>query len=109
MPEPTRGRLPLLKCGLLGALLTLASPLAASAAPPQSSADVTITVIDDPAQLNEQVNTLTLPGSEGDDSAQAPAGTNKNEPNASLSEDANKASADHNAANDTAAGNDSNQ
>jgi hypothetical protein len=91
------------------------------AAPPKSDVDVTITVIDDPAQLNERVNTISLPGSDGDDAKAekhhnkndaAPADDKANEaPESARQDAAHDAARDaaHDAANDSAARNDSNQ
>ena len=88
------------------------------AAPSKSDVDVTITVIDDPAQLNERVNTISLPGSDGDDAKAekhhnkndaAPADDKANEARESARQDAANARAAHDAANDSAASNDSNQ
>ena len=100
------------------------------AAPPKSDVDVTITVIDDPAQLNERVNTIHLPGFDGDDAKAekhhnkndaAPADDKANEARESAHQDAANAraahdaahdaanDAAHDAANDSAASNDSNQ
>jgi hypothetical protein len=103
-----------------------APPKSDVAAPPKSDVDVTITVIDDPAQLNERVNTIHLPGFDGDDAKAekhhnkndaAPADDKANEARESARQDAANARAAHDAANDSAhdaandsaASNDSNQ
>jgi hypothetical protein len=88
------------------------------AAPPKSDVDVTITVIDDPAQLNERVNTISLPGSDSDDAGTArhrdkndaaPGNDKANEAGESARQDAANTRAERDAANDSAAGNESNQ
>jgi hypothetical protein len=92
------------------------------AAAPKSDVDVTITVIDDPAQLNERVNTINLPDSDGDDAKAekhhnkndaAAADDKANEARESAGQDAANAraahDAAHDAANESAASNDSNQ
>jgi hypothetical protein len=88
------------------------------AAPPKGDVDVTITVIDDPAQLSERVNTISLPRSDGDDanaakrrnkSDAARADDKANEAGESARQDAANARAERDAANDSAASNDSNQ
>jgi hypothetical protein len=104
---------------MLCGVLAVAGSTAVYAAPPKSDVDVTITVIDDPAQLNERVNTISLPGSDGDDANaaghrnkndSAPAGDKANEAGESAHQDAANARATgHDVANDSAAGNDLNQ
>lgn len=88
------------------------------AAPPKSDVDVTITVIDDPAQLNERVNNISLPDSDVDDANTArhrnkndaaPADEKAKEAGESARQDAADARAEHDAAKDSAASNDSNQ
>lgn len=107
-----------LKSGVLWGMLAVAGSTVAYAAPPKSDVDVTITVIDDPAQLNERVNTLSLPGSDGDDADTArhqnkkdtaPADDKASEAGESAHQDAVNARTAHDAANDAAASNDSNQ
>jgi hypothetical protein len=97
-------------------MLAVAGSTVAYAAP--GDVDVTITVIDDPGQLNERVNTISLPGSDGDD-ANAARHRNKNdtasaddkanEAGESARQDAANVRAAHDAANDSAAGNDLNR
>jgi hypothetical protein len=119
-----------LKSGVLCGVLAIAGSTAVYAGPPKSAAppksdapaksdvDVTITVIEDPAQLNERVNTLTLPGSDGDDSHSskshnkndsASTDDRANEAGESARQDAAKARADREAAHDSDTGGDSNQ
>jgi hypothetical protein len=95
-----------------------APPKSVGAAPPKSDVDVTITVIENSAQLSERVNTISLPGSDGDDAKAekhhnkndaAPADDKANEARESARQDAANARAAHDAANDSAASNDSNQ
>jgi hypothetical protein len=105
-----------LKSGVLCGVLAIAGSTAVYAAPPKKDAppksdvDVTITVIEDPAQLNERVNTLTLPGSDGDDSHSskshnkndsASTDDGANEAGESARQDAAKARADQEAAHDS--------
>jgi hypothetical protein len=95
-----------------------APPKSVGAAPPKSDVDVTITVIENSAQLSERVNTIILPGSDGDDAKgashrnkddAAPTNDKANEAGESERQDAADARAAHDAANDSAAGHDSNQ